>query len=35
MLEININLTPDIVIYVVPPQSWGNQGDTKHSDASS
>ena len=22
-------------IYVVPPQSWGDQGDTKHSDASS
>ena len=24
-------MVQEVCIYVVPPQSWGNQGDTKHS----
>ena len=30
--ELNMNWC---IVYVMPPQSWGDQGDTKHSDASS
>ena len=35
VLVLQDHFSKYIVTYVVPPQSWGDQGDTKHSDASS